>query len=215
MHAGKEKFNDHSRELELTRKLYNYYELLGGVPTGDLVLIEKEVAVVEGEEKWQIENMEGVGCINNKYRSSLLVGLEIEDEPFDVPEDKKGKRSKKKRKKFGSLLIIQNSKISESERKRDRALKRRNWNKLQFEESELSGKSLSDSDISNQVSKIVNEAKQVLKFDNKIGFNIVGDENGLINYLVDLELKEGKSMEETILGGFLLGIDGGYILMRF
>ncbi|KAK8505098.1 hypothetical protein V6N11_053632 [Hibiscus sabdariffa] len=75
MHAGKEKFNDHSRELELTRKLYNYYELLGGVPTGDLVLIEKEVAVVEGEEKWQIENMEGVGCINNKYRSSLLVGL--------------------------------------------------------------------------------------------------------------------------------------------
>ncbi|KAK8558181.1 hypothetical protein V6N13_073854 [Hibiscus sabdariffa] len=76
----------------------------------------------------------------------------IGTEPFDVPEVRKGKRIKRKSKKFGSLLEIQNSKILESERrKKDHALKRMNWSKLHLEESELSGKTLSDSDISNKV----------------------------------------------------------------
>ncbi|KAK8595334.1 hypothetical protein V6N13_016709 [Hibiscus sabdariffa] len=106
---------------------------------------------------------------------------------------RKGKRAKKKSKKFGSLLEIQNSKISDSERrKRDRALKRRKWNKLHLEESELSGKSLFDSDISNRVSKLVKEAKHVLRVGKKIGFNIEGEENDIINDIVELELKEAK-----------------------
>ncbi|KAK8582699.1 hypothetical protein V6N13_069471 [Hibiscus sabdariffa] len=86
-----------------------------------------------------------------------------------------------------------NSNISESERrKRDSALKRRKWNKLHLDESELSGKSLSDSNISNRVSKLVKEAKHVLKVGKKIGFNIVGEEKDIINDIVELELKEAK-----------------------
>ncbi|KAL4368489.1 hypothetical protein GQ457_05G026470 [Hibiscus cannabinus] len=54
-------------------------------------------------------------------------------------EEKKGKMRKKKAKKFGSLLEIQNNSISGSERrKRDKALKKRNWSKYHLEEFELS-----------------------------------------------------------------------------
>ncbi|KAK8704031.1 hypothetical protein V6N13_047666 [Hibiscus sabdariffa] len=48
------------------RTLHNEYELMGGVPKGDLVLIEMEVTAVEGEEKRQAENLKGVGCLENK-----------------------------------------------------------------------------------------------------------------------------------------------------
>ncbi|KAK8696499.1 hypothetical protein V6N13_001633 [Hibiscus sabdariffa] len=87
----------------------------------------------------------------------------------------------------------QNKNLTESERrKRDRALKRRNWSKQLLEESELSGKSLSYLDISNRVSNLVKDAKRVLNLGKKIGCHFVGDENEIINDLVELELKEGK-----------------------
>ncbi|KAL4360492.1 hypothetical protein GQ457_04G009240 [Hibiscus cannabinus] len=118
---------------------------------------------------------------------------EIEKENYVDLDIRKGERRKKKAKRFGSLLEIQNKSLTDSERrKRDRALKRRKWSKHLLEESELSGKSLSDSDINNRISKMVSEAKQVLKLGKKIGCNIVGDEDEFINDLVDLELNVRK-----------------------
>ncbi|KAK8691511.1 hypothetical protein V6N13_075021 [Hibiscus sabdariffa] len=80
---------------------------------------------------------------------------------FDADlEERNGKQRKKKVMKFRSMMEIQNKSLTESERmKRDRDLKKRIWSKHYLEESELSGKSLSDSDINNRVSKLVNEAK--------------------------------------------------------
>ncbi|KAK8622667.1 hypothetical protein V6N13_117573 [Hibiscus sabdariffa] len=60
------------------------------------------------------------------------------------------------------------------------SLEEENWSKQHLEETELSGKSLSDSDINNRVSKILIEAKQVLKMSKKIGVNFLGDENDVL-----------------------------------
>ncbi|KAL4291680.1 hypothetical protein GQ457_14G004930 [Hibiscus cannabinus] len=134
----------------------------------------------------------GLGDINVQRLGAKLYLLTFLDEDlFVMLED--GERRKKKAKRFGSLLEIQNKSLTDSERrKRDRALKRRKWSKHLLEESELSGKSLSDSDINNRISKMVSEAKQVLKLGKKIGCNIVGDEDEFINDLVDLELNVRK-----------------------
>ncbi|KAK8686507.1 hypothetical protein V6N13_125531 [Hibiscus sabdariffa] len=151
---------------------------------------------VEPKRSWAkvVEDLVNSGQAQSKNDQEVnSSATEPEIEHFKFPEEKKGKRVKKNSKKFRSLPEIQNSNISESEkRKRDRALKRRKWNKLHLEESELSGKSLSDSDISNRVSKLVKEAMHVLKVGKKIGFNIVGEENDIINDIVELELKETK-----------------------
>ncbi|KAL4387841.1 hypothetical protein GQ457_09G016630 [Hibiscus cannabinus] len=61
---------------------------------------------------------------------------------------------------------------------------------------ELSGKSLSDSDIKSRVSILVKEAKQVLNLGKKIGITIVGDENEAIKELVSLELDKGEYDDE-------------------
>ncbi|KAL4324137.1 hypothetical protein GQ457_11G030450 [Hibiscus cannabinus] len=106
-------------------------------------------------------------------------------------EDIKGERRKMRAKKYGSLLDIQNKSISDKERRRrDKALKKRSWCKENLDRTELSGKSLSDTDINNRVSKIINEAKQVLKLGKKIGVNFLGEEKDVINDIVDIELNE-------------------------
>ncbi|KAK8675035.1 hypothetical protein V6N13_033108 [Hibiscus sabdariffa] len=137
---------------------------------------------VEPKRSWanvvdDIVNSGQFQCWNDKENS--FSEAEIEIEPFDDFLERKWKRNKKKAKKFGSLLEIQNKILTESERrKRDRALKRRNWSKHLLEESELSGKSLSDIDISNRVSNLVKEAKQCpwgfSRFGSKLGsiFNL-------------------------------------------
>ncbi|KAK8620700.1 hypothetical protein V6N13_067166 [Hibiscus sabdariffa] len=109
-------------------------------------------------------------------------------------EVNKGKRRKKiSKKKIRSQLDIKNKIISEVDRRRrDKALKRRNWNKQYLEETELSGKSLSDSDINNRVSKILFEVKHVLNMSKKIGVNFLGDENDVLKDLVDIEINEGR-----------------------
>ncbi|KAL4309665.1 hypothetical protein GQ457_01G010940 [Hibiscus cannabinus] len=112
-------------------------------------------------------------------------------EIFTDLEVSEGKQRKKRVKKYGSLLDIQNKGISEKERiRRDKALKKKIWSMEILEQTELSGKSLSDSDINNRVSKIISEAKEVLKLGKKIGVNFLGEENDIINDLVDIELKD-------------------------
>ncbi|KAL4347478.1 hypothetical protein GQ457_17G001450 [Hibiscus cannabinus] len=106
-------------------------------------------------------------------RDSPVVGafdIVLEGGIVDKCEDFKDRRRKGKGRKFGSLLDLQNQSISDIERKRrDIALKKKNWSKESLEKTELSGKSLSDSDINNRVSRIIKEAKQVLKLGEKIG----------------------------------------------
>ncbi|KAL4377115.1 hypothetical protein GQ457_02G032860 [Hibiscus cannabinus] len=104
-------------------------------------------------------------------------------------------------KKYGSLLDIQNKSISDKERRRrDKALKKRSWCKENLDRTELSGKSLSDTDINNRVSKIINEAKQVLKLGKKIGVNFLGEENDVINDLDMEHLWYGVGCED--FGGY-------------
>ncbi|KAK8701279.1 hypothetical protein V6N13_019669 [Hibiscus sabdariffa] len=123
---------------------------MGGVFKDDLIINEEVAADVAEKEKRQTEKL-----IDNTSERNVLVGQVVglvENSGLVV-----------------KLVGGSNSNISESERmKRDRALKRRKWNKLHPEESELSGKSLSDSDISNRISKLVKEAKHVLKETKKL-----------------------------------------------
>ncbi|KAL4290530.1 hypothetical protein GQ457_14G023320 [Hibiscus cannabinus] len=261
MCAEKENINSFSREMEISRALFNESELMGGDSKGASVMFGKEATVMDGKEERQpkkqleggsrveketgdnqldlhrvgvvekmgledirtdewvdgldeelgsqldpvfeggeksnsissdskaglkIESLEGFKdkkvepkhswanvvddivnsgqfqCWNDKGNSFSEVEIEIE--PFNDVLERKGKMNKKKAKKFGSLLEIQNKILTESERrKRDRDLKRRNWSKHLLEKSELSGKSLSDIDISNRVSNLVKEAKQTMK----------------------------------------------------
>ncbi|KAK8607831.1 hypothetical protein V6N13_023281 [Hibiscus sabdariffa] len=104
----------------------------------------------------------GKGFIRSDYGKALSYG-ENEKDFFAELETRKGKKRGKASKKFGSLLELQNKSITASDRmKRDKALNSRKWSKLSLEETELSGKSLSDSDIKSRVSMLVKEAKQVL-----------------------------------------------------
>ncbi|KAK8714198.1 hypothetical protein V6N13_149392 [Hibiscus sabdariffa] len=100
---------------------------------------------------------------NDGLRDSPEVGVSdvvLEGGIVEKCEDFKVRRRKGKGRKFGSLLDLQNQSISDTERKRrDIALKKKNWSKESLEETELSGKSLSDSDINNRVSRIIKEAK--------------------------------------------------------
>ncbi|KAL4297267.1 hypothetical protein GQ457_12G031290 [Hibiscus cannabinus] len=107
----------------------------------------------------------------------------------ELNEVQEGRRRGKKDRKFGSLLELQNRSISISERrKRDKMLRSRKLSKQLMEETELSGKSLSDSDIKSRCSILIKEAREVLKLGKKIGVEIVGDENEVVQELVSLEI---------------------------
>ncbi|KAL4375895.1 hypothetical protein GQ457_02G040260 [Hibiscus cannabinus] len=68
----------------------------------------------------------------------------------------------KRVKKFGSLLELQNRVLSKLDRKkRDKALRRRKLSVNFLEDSELSGTSLSDSDIKKRMSSVVKECEKV------------------------------------------------------
>ncbi|KAK8658930.1 hypothetical protein V6N13_029149 [Hibiscus sabdariffa] len=100
---------------------------------------------------------------NLNDRGKALSDGENEKDFFNDLEARKGKKRGKGTKKFGSLLELQNKSITASERrKRDKALRSRKLNKQFLKETELSRKSLSDSDIKSRVLVLVKEAKQVL-----------------------------------------------------
>ncbi|KAK8656801.1 hypothetical protein V6N13_098738 [Hibiscus sabdariffa] len=116
------------------------------------------------------QKLSWVDIVSGKENSGLLVSKDLVDGKItehgsdrgfivDFDEDKVN-RKKRKAKKYGSILDIQNQSISEFERRRrDKALKKRSWSKEQLEDTKLSGKSLSDSDINNRVSVIVKEVR--------------------------------------------------------
>ncbi|KAK8696504.1 hypothetical protein V6N13_001638 [Hibiscus sabdariffa] len=170
---------------------------------------QSEVGLVEKMDLKYIRADERVDGLDKELGSQIDPALEGGAESNSISSDSKaelkienleGIKDKKVEPKRSWANVVddnvnsgQNKNLTESERrKRDRALKRRNWSKQLLEESELSGKSLSYLDISNRVSNLVKDAKRVLNLGKKIGCHFVGDENEIINDLVELELKEEK-----------------------
>ncbi|KAK8594184.1 hypothetical protein V6N13_125993 [Hibiscus sabdariffa] len=165
--------SDLGRGLE-ARPCRNYTPLSGLASNGVERVAETIFAV-------KLDPKENVGGDVNGQKKSYAerinknVNLGFSDARDPIEEDKdesgreiftdlevsEGKQRKRRVKKYGSLLDIQNKSISEKERRRrDKALKKRIWSKEILEQTELLGKSLSDSDINNRVSKIISEAKE-------------------------------------------------------
>ncbi|KAL4348304.1 hypothetical protein GQ457_17G012160 [Hibiscus cannabinus] len=94
-------------------------------------------------------------------KEDLVIGENDRDLSLEL-EDKKRKNRGAKKKKYGSM---------------DKALRRRSLEDSFVENLELSGKSLSDSDIKAKVSSMVKEAKQVIDMGKLIGVSIVGNED--------------------------------------
>ncbi|KAL4376870.1 hypothetical protein GQ457_02G039660 [Hibiscus cannabinus] len=165
-----------------------------------LVGVSDTICSVSSIHQRENQKLSSVDKVNGKDNYGLLVSKDSvegkiaergSDRGYLVDSDEDWvNRRKRKAKKYGSILDIHNQSISEFERRRrDKALKKMSWSKEQMEDTELSGKSLSDSDINYRVSMIVKEARQIVGLGKRIGVNFVGDENEVINDLVDIELK--------------------------
>ncbi|KAK8585592.1 hypothetical protein V6N13_050569 [Hibiscus sabdariffa] len=184
------------RDEEALRGQINVSELMGGEPNMLSVMNVEGLEKVGGKGSVDLKeiNDDSGNTEQDGLKDNPVVGasdIVLEGGFVAKCEEFKGRRWKGKGRKFGSLLDLQNQSISDIERKRrDIALKKKNWGKDSFEETELSGKSLSDSDINNRVSTIIKEAKQVLRMGEKIGVKFVGNEDDVINDLVEIELKD-------------------------
>ncbi|KAE8729664.1 hypothetical protein F3Y22_tig00003435pilonHSYRG00045 [Hibiscus syriacus] len=92
-------------------------------------------------------------------------------------------------KKYGSLLDIQDKVLSKAEiRKRNRALKRKNLKKSDLIYSELSGRSLSDSDLKRKWADATVEVEKTLSLGKILGINFVGSKREILKDLASLEL---------------------------
>ncbi|KAK9002981.1 hypothetical protein V6N11_060555 [Hibiscus sabdariffa] len=96
------------------------------------------------------------------------------------------KRVNKKR--YGSLMHIQGKSISEKERKkRDRAVCKEKLRSKEWDMSELSGRSLSDSDLVYRWEVLTKKAKKALALGKRLGAEIEGNEEGAVRELAFLE----------------------------
>ncbi|KAK8484122.1 hypothetical protein V6N12_065940 [Hibiscus sabdariffa] len=96
------------------------------------------------------------------------------------------KKSTKKR--FGSLKQFQDSSISvKDQKRRDKAAKKENQFNSTAEASELSGRSLSDSDLVFHNEILTKKAKEALALGKRLGVEIEGNEDGALEELVRLE----------------------------
>ncbi|KAK8557150.1 hypothetical protein V6N13_013426 [Hibiscus sabdariffa] len=130
---------------------------------------------------------EGLICSDKKINELGVLGENEFDFYTEIEGRKKGKRGKKAR-KFGSLVDLQNQVLSGTERlNRDEALRKAGVSREQLQCSELSGKSLSDSDIKAKVSSLFSEARKIGK---KIGIQIVGEEKEAIQELVQIQRRK-------------------------
>ncbi|KAL4313288.1 hypothetical protein GQ457_01G032420 [Hibiscus cannabinus] len=97
---------------------------------------------------------------------------------------------KKNKKKYDSLLDLQDKALSTADRrKRDRALKKSKSSRNNLDYSELSGRSLSDSDLAARWVSATKEAKKTLNLGKKLGVQVVGDEQDVVNELISMENK--------------------------
>ncbi|KAK8682043.1 hypothetical protein V6N13_054440 [Hibiscus sabdariffa] len=95
---------------------------------------------------------------------------------------------KSTKKRYGSLKQIQDKSISEMERKRrDRAIRREKYFGKGEEEPEVSGRSLSESDLINHKKTLLKRAKRTLALGKRLGVDIERNEEGVLNEIVRLE----------------------------
>ncbi|KAE8732763.1 hypothetical protein F3Y22_tig00001732pilonHSYRG00047 [Hibiscus syriacus] len=98
-------------------------------------------------------------------------------------------KKKKKVKKFGSLLDIQGKVLSKAERRmRDRALKSAKVKKSDLLASELSGTSLSDSDLKKRWDAAYFEAEETLAAAKLLGIKFAGHDSKVIEEFVSFEM---------------------------
>ncbi|KAK8558684.1 hypothetical protein V6N12_041984 [Hibiscus sabdariffa] len=123
-----------------------------------------------------------------------------EDEPFSSSDREenwsKAERvffpeivlEKSTKKRYGSLKQIQDKSISKKERKsRDRAICREKQFGKGEEKPEVSGRSLSESDLINHKKTLLKRAKRTLALGKCLGVDIEGNEEGVLNEIVRLE----------------------------
>ncbi|KAK8999279.1 hypothetical protein V6N11_070455 [Hibiscus sabdariffa] len=113
---------------------------------------------------------------------------EVEPCSFDLPEfQQKFKPARVKR--YESLQHFQYKDPSAAEKKKLEPNRKRNKKGLKFlEQSEIEGRSLSDSDLKTRWENGIKEAKETLEVGKKVGIEFFGDEQEIIHDLVNLEL---------------------------
>ncbi|KAL4366749.1 hypothetical protein GQ457_05G026460 [Hibiscus cannabinus] len=126
--------------------------------------------------------------LEDRFSSSEIEEKSIEAERVFFPEFE----SKKQRnKRYGSLRCFQDKAISEIERKtRDRAIHREKKKAKGWDFSELSGRSLSDSDLVHRWELSIKEARKALNLGKSLGIKIEGNEDEAVRELARLELNE-------------------------
>ncbi|KAL4383355.1 hypothetical protein GQ457_15G025870 [Hibiscus cannabinus] len=119
-----------------------------------------------------------------------------EMEPFKLI--KKGKKGKR----YSSLLELQDKKITEAEKKkRNKAMRRQNLNKKNLDIS------LSDSDLLARRDILIKEARETLKLGKKVGMQILGDEQEVVNELL------GSDVDPSTTVFWELNFSGGDFFM--
>ncbi|KAK8604734.1 hypothetical protein V6N13_099665 [Hibiscus sabdariffa] len=129
----------------------------------------------------------------------VLVGVEEEDCSDSSEEDvnfcnaervffPEFEQKKDLKRRFGSLMRFQDKVISSTDRKkRDRALQREKKNLKEGNDSVLSGKSLTDSDLVAHSKILIKRARETLKLGKSVGIRIEGNEEEAIGDLARLE----------------------------
>ncbi|KAL4311091.1 hypothetical protein GQ457_01G056380 [Hibiscus cannabinus] len=139
----------------------------------------KDKKVVDKHHDWANHCFEAQGEVDTLYSFREL------DSEFA------GKKKKKNRtaKKFGSLWELQGRALSKTERKkRDRTLGCKKINKEDLQDSELSGRSLSDTDLRGKWEQAKKEARRTLELGKKFGLKIKGSEEEAVRELSLLEM---------------------------
>ncbi|KAL4339722.1 hypothetical protein GQ457_08G036010 [Hibiscus cannabinus] len=129
----------------------------------------------------------GMSCdITNK--EERLSGWESGGTFFPELETLDCSRKTKSKKRYGSLLEFQDRVLSRVEKsRRDRNLRRNKISKSELEHSDLSGRSISDSDLHAKWVLATKEAKESLKLGKKLGMKVQGNESEVVRELTLIE----------------------------
>ncbi|KAL4346807.1 hypothetical protein GQ457_17G025350 [Hibiscus cannabinus] len=132
----------------------------------------KDKKVVDKHHDWANLCFEAQGEVDTLYSFREL------DSEFAGKKEKKNRTAKK----FGSLWELQGRALSKTERKkRDRTLGCKKINKEDLQDSELSGRSLSDTDLRGKWEQAKKEARRTLELGKKFGLKIKGSEEEAIS----------------------------------
>ncbi|KAK8576391.1 hypothetical protein V6N13_090864 [Hibiscus sabdariffa] len=104
---------------------------------------------------------------------------------------------KKRQRRYGSLAAYQEHPLTKTERKkRDRALKKMKNQTVTVEQSDLEGRSLSDSDLQTRWDIATKEAEKVVEMGAKLGVQFIGPMEEVIREILELEMKESGLKEK-------------------